>query len=64
MGAKEAGGCEYLYYFINIYASVLDNNFCFFEYANKQINVRANTSDFIHGIYNDCKSNLEVAIWS
>ena len=62
MLAKGAGGPEWWYTFIDIYAFVL-HNFCFFEHANESIHV--NTSDFfIHRIYSDSKSKLEGAIWS
>ena len=35
-----------------------------FLWTCKWINTGANTTDFIHRIYDDSKLNLEVAIWS
>ena len=58
MGTK---GGALIYYFINIYAFILDNKVCFFDNAN---DTRSNTSDFIHRIYNYSKSELEGVIWS
>ena len=45
-GSQGGGGREYWYYFINIYAFVLDNKFCIFKHPNELVHMQIHLTSF------------------